>query len=237
MRGFIVMAMFVASLASAAYNDFEETRELNLDAKGIEELSIEAGAGSMDVVGVAGLDTIEVIATIVVPDADAEEAARIIQKKMRLDLDKNGAVAKLDAWFDHGIFGFGSDAYIVLDVKVPTGMAVIIDDGSGSIDVIGTEGDLTIDDGSGSIEIESVANVNIDDGSGSVDIRDAAGNVSIVDGSGSITVRGVTGSVTIDDGSGGIRVTDVENDLIITDDGSGGLSFENVRGKVEQQET
>ena len=158
MRGLIVMAMFVASLANATFSDFEETRELNLDAKGVGSLSIEAGAGSMDVTGVAGLDSIEVIATIVVPDADGDKAARIMEKKMRLDLDKKGDTAKLDAWFDNGLIGFDTDAYIVLDVKVPTGMAVSIDDGSGSIDVVGTEGDLKIDDGSGSIGVESLWN-------------------------------------------------------------------------------
>ena len=66
MRGLIVMGMFVASLANATFSDFEETRELNLHAKGIGSLSIEAGAGSIDdgsgsitVRGVTGSVTID----------------------------------------------------------------------------------------------------------------------------------------------------------------------------------
>lgn len=233
MRGLLVMAMFVASLAHAGWKDFEEARELSLDANNVNRLSIEAGAGSMDVTGVAGLDRVHVTATIVVPDADQDEAAKVMEKRMVLTLEKNGDEAQLKSWFKNRFMGIGSDAYIVLDVNVPKGMAVKIDDGAGSIEVIDLEGDITIDDGSGSIDVENVASVNIDDGSGSVKVRDAAGDVSIVDGSGSISVNNVQGSVTIDDGSGGIRVSDVEQDLIIVDDGSGGQSFTNVRGTVD----
>lgn len=233
MRGFLVMAMFVASLAQAGWKDFEEARELSLDAKQVDKLSIEAGAGSMDVTGVAGLDRIRVTATIVVPDADQDEATKVMDKRMVLSLEKKGDEAQLKSWFQDRFMGIGPDAYIVLDVNVPQGMAVDIDDGSGSIDVVDVEGDIAIDDGSGSIEVENVASVKIDDGSGSVTVIDAAGDVSIVDGSGSISVKNVQGTVTIDDGSGGIRVSDVEQDLIIVDDGSGGQSFTNIRGSVD----
>lgn len=233
MRGFIVMAMFVVSLAHAGWKDFEEVRELSLEANSIDTLSIEAGAGSMDVTGVAGLDRIKVTATIVVPDADQDKAARAMEKRMVLSLQEKGNEAELKAWFKNKFMGFGSDSYIVLDVNVPKGMAVEIDDGAGSIEVIDVEGDITIDDGSGSIDVENVASVKVDDGSGSVTIKGVAGDVTIVDGSGSISVNSVQGTVTIDDGSGGIRVSDVERDLVIVDDGSGGQSFTNIRGSVD----
>ena len=74
----------------------------------------------------------------------------------------------------------------------------------------------------------------MDDGSGSIKVTAASGDVVIVDGSGTIEIRGVGGSVRIEDGSGHIRVDDVEKDLIIEDDGSGGLTYTNVRGRVEQ---
>jgi hypothetical protein len=45
-------------------------------------------------------------------------------------------------------------------------------------------------------------------------------------------VRSVAGSVTIDDGSGSIKVKDVEQDLIVVEDGSGGFSYSDVRGAV-----
>ena len=54
MRSFIVMAMFVASFAHAAWTDYTEERDLALDAGGINSLQIRAGAGSMEVRGVDG---------------------------------------------------------------------------------------------------------------------------------------------------------------------------------------
>ena len=217
MRSFIVMAMFAASLGHAAMNDYTEIRNLELDADEIEELSIDAGAGSMDITGIAGAKKITVKAIIEVPDVDDDKALRIIEREMKLSLDRSGSDALLNASFERRFMGFGShSARINIEISVPQGIAVIIDDGSGSIDV------------------KNVAHVKIDDGSGSIDVERASGDVSIIDGSGSITVRDVQGSVTIDDGSGGIEVSDVEKDLIIIDDGSGGFTFSDIRGTVEQ---
>jgi len=225
--------MFTVSLAHAGWSDYEEVRDLSLDAAGISQLTINAGAGSMDVTGVKGLDKISVKATIVVPDEDEDDAVRVIEKRIRLSLEKNAGDANLDAWFESGLMSFGSSPYIALEVSVPQGMAVNIDDGSGSIDIVDLAGDLTIDDGSGSIDIKNVAHVRIDDGSGSIDLVSATGDVSIVDGSGSISVKHVQGSVTIDDGSGSIDVSDIDSDLIIVDDGSGSLRFSDIRGTVD----
>jgi len=235
MRSFIVMAMFVATFAEADWSDYEEVRDLSLDAEDISQFSIKAGAGSMDVTGIEGQTNITVKATIVVPDADEDDAKKVIAKEMKLSLQQKGSEARLNSWFDQGFMGFGADAYIVLDVKVPMGMSVDIDDGSGSLDVSDVGGDVTIDDGSGSIDVSNVANLKIDDGSGSIDVRHAAGDVSIVDGSGSITVKHVAGSVTIDDGSGSIKVSDVEKDFTVVDDGSGSVSFSDVRGTVDAE--
>lgn len=235
MRGFIVMAMFVASIARADWSEYEEVRDLDLDASGISEFSIIAGAGSMSVTGVDGLGQITVKATIVVPDEDEDDALRIIEKNMTLSLEKKGSQARLKAEFKEGLINWGSSGYIKLEVRVPQGMSVDIDDGSGSIDVIDVAGDVTIDDGSGSIEVRNVANLKIDDGSGSIDVVTASGDVFIEDGSGSISVKHVAGSVTVDDGSGGISVSDVENDLIIVDDGSGSLNHSDIRGSVDQE--
>lgn len=234
MRSFIVMAMFLASFAHAAWTDYEEVRDLALDTEGISELDIRAGAGSLDVRGVDGQDSIIVKATIIVVDADEDEAARIIARKMELSLDKRDGKAILKSDFDGGFMGSGPNARIDLEVSMPAGLALNVDDGSGSVDVRDVAADVRIDDGSGSIDVENVANLFIDDGSGSIDVEGAAGDVNVKDGSGSISVRGVAGSVTIDDGSGSIKVSDVEEDLIIVDDGSGGLKFSDIRGEVEQ---
>ena len=233
MRSFIVMAMFLASFAHAAWNEYTEVRELKLDAGGLDDLTIDAGSGSMDINGVAGLDSIVVTATVIVPDADDDDAIEFIEKKMKLALGKNGEQAMLTSGFDQGWFNGGSNARIDLAISMPTGIDVTIDDGSGSIDIRNLAAGVSIDDGSGSIELHNVASVDIDDGSGSIKISKAAGDVTIIDGSGSIKVGSVDGSVSIDDGSGSIDVSDVEKDLIIVDDGSGGFDYSDVRGHVD----
>ena len=232
MRSFIVMAMFSASLAHASWSEYEEVRNLEVDAGGVSEFFIDAGAGSLTVNGDAGAKSIEVTATIQVNTGDEEKALKAIAKRLTLTLDQNGDRATLKSFFDNGMWG-GTDGSVKLEITMPTGIALRIDDGSGSIVIENVEADVEIEDGSGSIKILNVGAVDIDDGSGSIDIHNANGDVVIVDGSGSIKVNAVNGSVTIDDGSGSINVKDIENDLIIEEDGSGGVTVSDVRGNVE----
>lgn len=235
MRSFIVMAMFLASFASVAANDYKETRDLAVDADGVKSLRIDVGAGSLDVAGVDGLDSIDVKATIIIADTDDDDGRKIVEKEVTLTLELDGNTATLKSEFEQGFWGFGSGGRIDLEVRAPSNLALSIDDGSGSMDISNFSADVRIDDGSGSIDVQKVAGLNIDDGSGSIDISGATGDVYIEDGSGGITVESVGGSVTIDDGSGSIRVNDVAKDLIILDDGSGSVSFSDVRGTVEQE--
>ena len=234
MRSFIVMAMFLASFAASATSDYTESRDLAIDAGDLDLLFINAGAGSIDVEGVDGIDRIEVKATIIIPDTDADDALKFIEKKLELSLEGDDGRAVLKSWFEQGFWGFGPSGRIDLEIRAPATLAISIDDGSGSIDVRNFVSDVRIDDGSGSIDVHVVGALDIDDGSGSIDVTSVAGDVTINDGSGGITLDKVGGSVTIDDGSGSIRVTDVAKDLIIIDAGSGSVSFSDVRGTVEQ---
>jgi phage baseplate assembly protein gpV len=250
MRGFIVMAMFVVSLSYAGSREYTEVRNLDLDASGLSVFSIDAGAGALAVNGVEGSKEIVVIATIRVDTDDPEDAAKFIEKRLRLGLERDGDRADLKAGFGSG-WGWDVDAAVDLDVRMPANLALVIDDGSGAITIndiastvkiddgsgpieLANSGDVDIDDGSGSIRLEKTGAVKIDDGSGSITIVEAAGDVYVEDGSGTIDIRGVRGSVTVDDGSGDIEIDDVEHDLIIEEEGSGSLRFTNVRGTVQQ---
>lgn len=234
MRSLIVMMMFAASLADAAWNEYSEDRELQLDAEGVEALEIDAGAGSLDVIGVDGIDSIQVKATIRVPDQKSEKAQEIIASDLTLSLEEVRGRAILKAVFADGSWGWGDSPSVDVEVRMPEELTLEIDDSSGSLTVVNVAADVLIDDGSGSIRVERVGSIVIDDGSGSIDIVDVARDVSIEDGSGSISVNHVGGNVLIDDGSGGIDVDDVERDLTIVDDGSGSLNATNVRGMVIQ---
>ncbi len=234
MRNILILAMFVASLADAAWNDYEEVRELALDADGVAALHIEAGAGSLEITGVPRTDRIRVTALIRVPGANADKAKKLMDEHMVLSLLQKGGDAELKGYFDGGGRMFGDSPSIGLTVQLPEGMSLNVDDGSGSIVVRNVTGDIDLKDGSGSIEMTKVGgNLKIDDGSGSISVIDAGGDLSIIDGSGSITVRGVRGSVTIDDGSGGIDVADVDGDVLILEAGSGSVKIRDVKGRVD----
>lgn len=233
MRSFIVMAMFTASLAHGDWLKYSEERELHVDANGVGEFVIDAGAGSLTVIGGSRAKTIDVTARIMVDEGNDDKARKIIESELTLSLTRDNNRVHLRSFFEDGAWFNHTNAVIELNVVMPSGIALIIDDGSGSIAVENVQADVKIDDGSGSIKVEDVGGLSIDDGSGSIDVQNASGDVSIVDGSGSIVVREVDGSVTIDDGSGSIKVDDIEKDLIIEEDGSGGLSVSDVRGQVE----
>ena len=236
MRSILIMAMFTVSLANAAWNEYEEERDLSLGANGINTLEIEAGAGSLEIVGVSGSDEIVVSATINVPEKDEDKAREEIQSHLVLSLEKDGNNAVLKSYFDEYFVSFGDSPHVQLEVLVPERLGLIIDDGSGSIVVENVSGNIELEDDSGSILMTNVGgDVEIDDGSGSISVEGVRGDLFIGDGSGSIKVREVAGSVTVDDGSGSINVTDVEKDLIIEEEGSGSLNFSNIGGRVEKE--
>ncbi len=234
MRTLFISALIFLGVAPANAGDYRESRDLAIDADGVASFFIDAGAGTLDVRGVEGLDRILVNATIVVPDANEQDGREIAARNTRLVLDLDGDAARLESRFDQGFWGSGSNGRIDLEVQAPADVALRIIDGSGSMDVENFVSDVTIDDASGSIDVHGTGRLRIVDGSGSIEVGRASGDVDIDDGSGSITVETVGGSVTIDDGSGSIRVSDVAGDLVILDAGSGSVRYADIRGEVRE---
>lgn len=232
MRSFIVIAMFATTLSHAAWNGYTEDRTLELDSDGVARLDIEAGAGELVITGADDIDSILVMATINVPDQDEDDALEIIEQRLKLSLERTDDEARLEGYFANSGWSWGDSPSVDLDVRVPAGLALVVDDSSGSLEITDVNADVEVDDGSGSMRISGVASVVIDDGSGSITVTNASGDVEIEDGSGSITIEKVGGGVRIDDGSGGIDVSDVELELVIVDDGSGDLDVSDVRGGV-----
>lgn len=237
MRNILIMIMFAASLAHAAWSDYEQARDLALEAAELDSLRIEAGAGSLEVTGVPGSDRIVVTAVITVPDADADEAAKVMEEGMVLSLERRGNRAELTSYFESRSSWSGDSPSIRLEVRVPARMSLDVEDGSGSIEIRDVSGDVALEDGSGSIRLAGVGgSIRLKDGSGSVDISGAGGDVHLVDGSGSIRLRGVTGSATIEDGSGSIDVAEVSGDVSIPESGSGSVDVRDVQGRVTRDD-
>lgn len=235
MRTLKLLTFFIFGLASAAAVAYEEVRDLTLDSSDITSFEIDAGSGSLDIVGVPGASEINVRATIRVPRTSEEKALRKMEENMVLTLKSNNGRAKLDSHFRNGIFGFGRSRSIDLEIRVPESMAMNIEDGTGSIDIRNVRGDLDIEDGTGSLKLTDVGgNIDIQDGTGSISVAGVGGDISVDDGTGSIYIGQVAGSVTVDDGTGSINVEDVEKNLIIVAEGTGSLNYENVRGSVRE---
>lgn len=229
----VIAAVVLVSIPlGVVWGDYSEVRELRLPAAGLSLLDIEAGAGSLTVVGEAGRSDVVVEATISV-SGNEDKARRTVESDMELSLEQRGDRAQLTSRFESRFFSWRSQPRIDLEVIVPERLDLKIDDGSGSITVSQILGDVRVDDGSGSLSLRDTGGqITINDGSGSIDIDQAGGDVSIVDGSGSIDVHGVRGSVTVDDGSGGIDVSDVSQDVIVASDGSGDVHTARVAGNV-----
>ncbi len=236
MQKLIYLTMLAVGAATAAWAGYEETRELSLETAGIKMLAVDAGAGGIEISGEPGRTTISVQANIRIDERDPEKAREKIETDMVLTLQKSADRAVLKASFDGGFWNRGDSPSIDLIIRVPEQLGLDVTDGSGRIEVSNVRGDISIDDGSGELVMSGVGgNVTIEDGSGSVTISEVGGDLTINDGSGGIKVQQVAGSVTIDDGSGGIDVREVGAGLIILSDGTGGLTFADIKGSIDAE--
>jgi len=219
-----------------------EPREATVDAAGAATVRVEAKAGSLRITGEEGLTEVR---------AHGEACARSRQslEKVQLRAERSGDEVRVvvdipERW--------GEPAALDLEVRVPAGVAVHVEDGSGEVEVDGVAslrlrdgsgeidvtdvgGDVTIHDSSGEVDVVDVeGSVVLEDGSGEIDVNDVRGSVTVeADGSGDIEIRGVGENVLIRrDGSGDIHVEDVDGDFTVEEDGSGDITHERVQGRV-----
>jgi hypothetical protein len=205
-------------------DDCRYSREINFDValQDLARLTIDVGAGELIVTGASQSDMISVRA---VACADSQN------KLDDLDLtqDRRGDRLEITSDTDDSDWGsvnwFGSTyAYIDVNIAIPAGLVIDIDDGSGDLSVMDVSGDFSIDDGSGGIEIARVT--------GDVQINDGSGDV-LGDGSGDIRIATVGGNVTVDDdGSGDIRVREVIGSFETGGTGSGDVDYSGVEGRI-----
>ena len=207
--------------------ELEAGREERLDAAGVKTLHVIARAGSLRIDGQAGASAIAVHGTAC---ASRQGVLDDIQLKVR----RSGSEATVEAVIPDSFNWLGGgQARLDLVLEVPAGVALEVDDGSGSIEIRHVAS-AAVQDGSGEMVIEDVAGeVRITDGSGAIQVRDAGSVVIDEDGSGGISISGVRGNVLVkDDGSGSISVREVAGDFTVEDDGSGGISHTAVHGRV-----
>lgn len=248
--------------ASAQECEHGAQRTATVSMAGVQRVHVIAGSGSLEIRGRPGLSDARASGR-----ACASDAGDLAEIDIRVR--RSGSTAEIEVLYPEDRMHFGNRyAYLDLEVEVPQGVAVRVDDGSGTMSLAGTgpaelndgSGDLSardiggrldIEDGSGGILVARVSGaVRIRDGSGDIEIADVRGSVDVEDGSGSMRIDGVGGSVRLSDGSGDMRVAEVVDDVIVEDgsgsihvrgvggdfrvddDGSGNVSYADVRGRV-----
>jgi hypothetical protein len=194
-----------------------------VDAAGLAEVRVLAGAGTLRIAGEPARGDVRIEGTACAPrERDLE--------RLEVVVTRTGGSLLIEAPPEGP-----SQGRIDLVIAMPAELPVGVTDGSGSLEIRGVAA-VGLDDGSGGVAISDIAgDVRARDGSGGLDIRRVGGGVVIeLDGSGSIDVREVGGDVVIgQDGSGGIDVADVGGDFTVGADGSGGVEWRRVAGRVQ----
>jgi hypothetical protein len=229
-------------------DDYTAPRNATVDAAGARLVRIEARAGWLKVTGREGVREARVRGT-------ARSSRESWLDEIQLRAERRGDVVEIVVEIsERNYVGVGTFYRALdLDIELPAGIAVEIEDSSGDLEVRGTGG-VSIQDSSGDMEIADAGgavrvrdssgdvriertkgDVRIEDSSGDIEIRNVAGSVEVEeDSSGEIVATDVTGAVLVArDGSGGIRVADVGGSFTVRRDGSGGISHRNVRGAVD----
>lgn len=235
------LAIFILPRGAAGQCEHGADRTAMSALTGVERVHVIAGSGSLEVTGRAGATGMAARGRACTSDSEYLD-------DLRLDVRREGSTLVVEAMYPDDNVHFGSYyARIDLEVDVPQGTPVVIDDGSGDLRFSGTgatrvtdgsgslsgrdiRGSLEIEDGSGDIELVGVSGaIDIEDGSGEVDIQQVRGAVQVDDGSGDIDVDGAQ-SVLVSDGSGEIRVANVSGNVTVDDDGSGSIRVQGVGG-------
>ena len=228
MRTAIYLAVSLAAAPLFASWDCANSapRSATISLGGATHIVVIGRAGWLHVTGRAGASEVRATGT-------ACASSRAELSDIQLHATRNGTEIRVEAVIPEGSWSWWGERKLDFDVSLPANVPLRVVDGSGELTIENTAA-LDVDDGSGGLTIRHVnGNLSVHDGSGSMTIEDVTGNVRIHDGSGGIEVHRVSGSVVLNDGSGSVDVTDVVGDFIVESKGSGHVSYDRVRGRVD----
>lgn len=250
MRSIVVLLLlFVSSSAFATDCANHADRSFNVDRADIRTVVAKLGSNDLKVRGVNGLSRIEVQARACASDAGDLDRLVINQRRDgdRFIVETN----RNKGSYTFSLFG-SSYAYLELEIRVPSDLAVVVESGSGDVDardlaslsyeagsgdldVENIAGELVVEVGSGDVEGSGVGRFHlVSTGSGDFNLRDIRGDVEVgKGGSGDIDLRKVAGSIRVGRiGSGDLDFSDVEGDVTVESIGSGDIDADNVRGNL-----
>jgi DUF4097 and DUF4098 domain-containing protein YvlB len=211
MRPFILLALFAPAVAGANECRFTAQHDFDVDAAGLKTLAVALGSSDVRIEGVAGLARIEIRGKACASDEQWLSGLDVAQARQGDRLTVTPRQSR-----DAGWHWFGSSyAYLDLEVRVPTALAVEVHGSSGDADV------------------RNVASLDFEASSGDLVVDRIAGPLVVQVSSGDVK-GGEIGSVDVQRASSGdIQLRDVRGDVKVDRMGSGDLGFDNVQGRVE----
>ncbi len=180
--------LVLCGLLAACGADVSAERSATAETAGATALRIDGDAGRIEVVGEAGRTAVAAAGT-----AYASSQARVDAIQFVLSPGRAGGEMVLEAKAP------GNNSRFDIIVRVPAGMMVAVETGTGNItirDVAGANvsagtGDIDIDDVTGAVVVGPI-------GTGHIDVREVGGTVDILDiGTGNIELAAVNGRVAI----------------------------------------
>ena len=225
-------------------------------------VNLENLAGAVTVEGTAGGD-IEIVATINAEGGDVADAQTLLDAlviefdesrgdvdveivfpvdrfdKYRYPQEGRGTYNTQTTYRDRRVRVTSRDdndavtLYVDVEIRVPAGVAVDIENDVGDVYATGVQGDFNADTGSGDVTArDGRGEVSADTGSGDVTVAGHQGDVNADTGSGDVHVEGVVGEVIADTGSGNVMLTDVQASRVEADTGSGDIEMQGVSGSI-----
>jgi hypothetical protein len=227
--GLLVAGGMHASFAAADWGcRFKADRAGGVDAVGVTKVVIRAGAGDLEVRGVANAKRVEARGYAC---ASSEQLLTAVQISVRREGDVIYVETDLPQYdaARHSMDDNDS-AYLDLGIAVPNNLPVDGIDSSGDAKLLNLAA-LEFQDSSGDLRVTDIAGaVELQDSSGDLTVEDA-GSVVVGDSSGNVRIRRVRGDATVTvDSSGDIRITDVDGSVVVAADSSGDIEVENVGG-------
>lgn len=197
-------------------------------AAGAKRFRLDAGAGTIRVVGKAGLKSVRI-------HTRRCASQPVILEQLWFDLSRTEDTIMLKVRVPKHLFSrnVGTEASVDLKVEVPEEMAIDLRGGTGGVWVSQT-GPLTLEDALGDVTVADVrGNVRIKVGPDSVNVRNVQGDVSLDVRVGAIVMQGAEGGVSIGAGHRGpTSIRDVKGSVSIGERHSGDISIDGVGGDL-----
>lgn len=227
LRPALAAVLFVVLASQSAHSAvFERDFSSEFGNQSGKQLVINTGAGDIHVR--SGPDDSTHVQVKLSARASSQEQADIDFDKLEVDISEseNGVTTTIRGGGGFSLWDWlfsRKAASVEVYTICPKNSQLVLNSGSGDIQVSEIEGEILLDTGSGDIRGESLkGSITADTGSGDVFIDKLAGSFSGDTGSGNIKVTGLNGSFAGNTGSGDIFVSGPVSSFV-ADTGSGSV--------------